>query len=171
MVVILGACRGHNVLFYSPKVGGEGHIVAIEPIEKNYVVLQDVITKTSYNNITLFNLAIGAETGEGAIYIGSNAINASMCRDQKLGEQTVKIVTWNDLMELADLTYVTLANVDVEGSELQWLSGMTECLPQYIIMEEHSRYGYNLETLLNTLKEKEYTYVKEGYHIYAERKN
>ncbi len=171
VVVILGAHQGKDTLFYAEKVGKEWTIVSIEPMERNYTILQETVKKSNYGNVALFNLAISDRTVEGEIYVGTNSINYSTTRNHGLGTHPIKTVTWDDLIELAKLDYVTLAKVDVEAAELQWLNGMTKQLPSYIIMEEHSRYGYDLKILFNILKEKGYTYTKEGYHIYAERKN
>lgn len=170
VVVNLGAHQGKATLFFAPKVGETGKVVSMEPMTRNYHALQDAVLQSGYSNITLINAAIGEKTGLGVLYVGSSSVNYSTTRNQGLGAHPTRIISWDDLIKAMNLSHITLAKVDVEGAELQWLTGMTTLFPTHIIMEEHSRFGYDIKTLFNALKEKGYSYVKEGLHIYATRR-
>jgi len=169
IIVNLGAHQGTATLFFASKVGETGKVISIEPMNNNYRVLLEAVLKSGYNNVVLFNVAIGEETKMDKLYIGTNSVNYSTTRNHGLGAQPIRVVTWDDLIEWANLKNVSLAKVDVEGAELQWIKGMTQVLPKHIIMEEHTRFGYDLKTLTDMLKEKGYTYSKEGLIIYATR--
>lgn len=167
VVVNLGAHRGGATKFYSNKVGRGGLVLSIEPLEENFMLLHHNTKHLS--NVRIIRCAIGDETKTGVLYIGTHHGNSSIVREFNGGTEEVKVIKWDELMEQQKITKVKVAKIDVEGSEIECLHGMTHTLPQHIIMEEHSRFAYPLEELTNLLKEKGYKYVKEGYHIYASR--
>lgn len=167
VVVNLGANVGKATVFYSDRVGSTGKVVAIEPEKNNYNTLSHK-TRDRYN-VYAYRLAIGDETKKGALHVGTNRVNHSTVREFNGDTQDVDVITWDDLMIREGITETTLAKVDVEGSEIEWLRGMTHTLPKYIIMEEHSRFAYKLEELFAALREKGYVWVTEGFHVYATR--
>jgi len=167
-VVNLGANIGNATKFYSNKVGETGFVLAVEPERENFLELHNNLEK--YGNIWTAQFAIGDETHMGTLNVGTNKVNHSTVREFEEGEtQEVEVITWDDLMTRAGITEVTLAKVDVEGSEIEWLRGMTHTFPQYIIMEEHSRFAYEYKDLTDMLREKGYMWTREGLHLYATR--
>lgn len=170
-VVNLGAHRGKATLFYSSIVGKTGSVISIEPMKENFEVLQNMVREAGCYNVTLLNVAIGDKNEMGSLFIGTNSVNHSTTRNHGLGIQPVEIITWDELVKRTQLDDVTLAKIDVEGAELQWLRGMTRQYPKHIIMEEHSRFGYDVNVLMKMLRDKEYLYDKKGIHIYATREN
>ncbi len=167
VVVNLGAHRGGATKFYSARVGVKGKVFSLEPEKNNYNVLCHV-TRDMYN-VYVFNIAIGDKTGSGKLYVGTKSDNHSTIRELTEETQDIKIITWDDFMTQENITEVKLAKVDVEGSEIEWLNGMTHTFPQYIIMEEHSRFAYEYKELADLLREKGYMWTGEGTHLYATR--
>ncbi len=168
-VVDIGATRGDCTMFFSNRVGESGFVLAVEPEEENYLKLYGFLEK--YGNIWTAQYAIGDTTGKGVLNIGDTFESHSMMRlfaDE--GEtQEVNVITWDDLMIQAGFTEVTLAKIDAEGSECEFLRGMTTVFPKHILIEEHSRFAYDLEELYDLLREKGYMWTKEDLHIYATR--
>ena len=168
IVVDIGATRGDCTMFFSNRVGETGFVLAVEPEEENYLKLHGNLEK--YGNIWTAQYAIGDTTGKTLLYVGDTMENHSTVRDKEQREtQEVNVITWDDLMVQAGFTEVTLAKIDAEGSECEFLRGMTTVYPDRIIMEEHSRFSYDLEELYDLLREKGYMWVKEDLHIYATR--
>ena len=167
-VVNLGAHRGAATTFYSNRVGETGFVLSVEPEQENFLELHNTMEK--YGNVWTAQFAIGEETKTGFLNVGTNNVNHSTVRTFEDGErQEVEIITWDDLITKAGLTEVHIANVDVEGSECEWLRGMTHTYPKHIVMEEHSRFAYPFEELEALLREKGYMWVREGIHLYATR--
>lgn len=167
-VVVLGACRGDVVKFYSNRVGETGFVLAVEPEQENFLELHNRVEK--YGNIWTAQYAIGEETGKTDIYLGTTEENHSTVRDSEDREtQEVDVITWDDLMEQSGFTEVDIAVVDVEGSECEFLRGMNTVFPMRLLMEEHTRFSYPIEELTELLREKGYMWVKEGLHLYATR--
>jgi len=167
IVVNLGAHIGKHTQFFSGKVGETGRVIAIEPERTNYEKLVEA-TKT-LANVKTFMYAIGEKTGEGCLNIGTNSESHSTVRTFYGKTQPTQIISWDDLVSQSHLNYVTLAKVDVEGAEIQWLKGMTHTFPKHVIMEEHSRFAYPLKELTDLLEEKGYNYKVKRGHIYATR--
>ena len=167
-VVNLGAHQGKATLFFSCAVGKSGRVISVEPLAENFSILERAVKRYRCDNVTLINAAIGDRDGEGNLFVGSH-VSSSTTRNQGRGTQRVVVVTWDKLVQQMRLKEVALAKVDVEGAELQWLTGMTTLYPKHIIMEEHSRFGYELSALYEMLKNKGYKWTKKGLHIYATR--
>jgi FkbM family methyltransferase len=167
-VVNLGAHRGGATKFYSSKVGVTGKVFSIEPEKNNYNALCHA-TRDLYN-VYIYNVAIGDITRMGTLHVGTKSDNHSTVRKLTEETQDVKIITWNDFVTRENITEVNLAKVDVEGSEIQWLNGMTHTFPSHIIMEEHSRLGtYSYKELTDLVEEKGYMFIRKGIHLYATR--
>ena len=167
VVINIGAHRGRATKFYSSRVGVTGKVFSIEPEKNNYLALYHA-TKDLYN-VWIRRLAIGESTGKGKLYVGTNSINHSTVREFDGETQEIQVITWDELVEELGVTEVTLAKVDVEGAEVQFLRGMTHTFPKHIIMEEHSRFAYDYTELADLLREKEYMFIREGIHVYATR--
>lgn len=165
VVVNLGAHHGEMTKFYSSRVGLKGKVFAIEPEIKNANILY--YATMDLDNVYTFNLAIGEKTHMGVLYVGTNSINHSTVRVFSGDVQEVQVITWDDFVTREGISLVHLANVDVEGAEVQWLKGMTHTLPNHIILEEHSRFAYDFNELDELLRKKGYMYIKEGFHMYA----
>ena len=167
VVVNLGAHQGRLTLHYAAKAR---RVISVEPVKENYDRLIDAVKATGLSNVTLHRAAIGSETHKGVINIGTNSENHSTVR--RFGGETrpVLIYSWDDLVTLIGEPRIRLAKVDVEGSEVEWLQGMTHTYPDCVIVEEHSRFGfYTLDRLLTQLKAKGYTCTVEGLNVYGRR--
>jgi FkbM family methyltransferase len=105
-----GAYTGDTVKIFSETVKNYKRIDAYEPSEKTYAKL--VKNTANMHDIFLHNAAVWSEDGEAYID-GTNNRNSNIL---SVGKQTVKTVKIsND---------ATLIKLDVEGSEMQALSGI-----------------------------------------------
>lgn len=168
IVVNLGAHQGRLTVYFGTKVR---RVVAVEPVGENYDRLIEAVRAVGLRNVTAMMAAIGSWTHVGFINIGTNDENHSTLR--RFGGETrpIMVYSWDDMVKLCKVDEVRLAKVDVEGSEMEWLKGMTHTFPECYMLEEHTRFGfYTLEELTAQLEDMGYTHVKRGLHIYGQRK-
>jgi FkbM family methyltransferase len=116
-------------------------------------------------NIIPINAAMWDKDGEMNLSIGTKSINHSLVKDWKRGTQNVRTMTWDTLVK--GIGKIKLANIDIEGAEIQMLNGMTRNLPQFIILERHEFFGLKPEDILKPLIEKGYSLDNQDIYTYA----
>ena len=169
IVVDLGACVGEATLVYAMRVGRGGLVVALEPDITNFRVLQNTAIKRGLSNVVLLLGGIARETGRACLSVGGwNAHSTALSGKRFFGKRFVPVISWDDLVCVTALNRVDLAKINVEGAEVGCLEGMTKALPKKICLDEHSRFGVDLDRLLGLLAEKGYEIVHRHENlIYA----
>lgn len=172
VVIDLGAFQGEATLFFAHKVGKNGVVVALEPEIWNFRRLTDKVLHYQLGNVVALLMAIGRETGKTILTLGGENAHSTVLTGARLsrGERVVSVISWDDLVDTLTLRGVKLAKVNVEGAEIEVLEGMTKMFPEKMVIDEHSRFGIDVNRLLELLDEKEYKVVhRKGNLIYAER--
>jgi len=171
VVVDLGAFHGEATIFFSRKVGKTGVVVALEPEIWNFRRLMEKVLHYQLGNVVPLLMAIGRETGKTVLNLGGENAHSTVLTGARLsrGERVVPVISWDDLVDTLTLRGVELAKVNVEGAEIQVLEGMTKMFPDKLVIDEHSRFGIDVNRLLELLDEKGYKVVhRSGNLIYAE---
>ena len=171
VVVDLGAFHGEATIFFAHKVGKAGIVVAVEPEIWNFRRLMDMMIQYQLNNVVPLCLAIGKETGKTYLNLGGENAHSTVLTGSRLsyGKRIVPVISWDDLIDTLTLRSVELVKVNVEGAEIQVLEGMTKMLPDKMVIDEHSRFGIDVNCLLGLLDEKGYKVVhRTGNLVYAE---
>jgi FkbM family methyltransferase len=145
--VDIGAHLGYYTFQLSKLVGGEGKVIAIEPVSKCQGVLEKIIHRKKYKNIVLHKVALG---GKGEfVEIGIPRVNNQKkfgyARIRELSEwmeyeetEKVKNVSGNDLF--ANLPRLDFIKCDVEGAEVPVFTSMLQVLEKHKpICSCHSR--------------------------------
>jgi len=177
VIVNLGACVGKATLYFSNKAGYKGVVIAVEPVVENYMLLSQVILNHKLCNVIPLLTAIWETTGRAQINLAHpklGYVSHSLVFERTHGKRVVPTISWNDLVELCGLSHVNLMKMDIEGGECEVLRGMTNVLPNKIVMEEHIRKEKDpekkLQEIYSLLEEKGYTItVREHCYIYARR--
>lgn len=137
-IVDIGAHLGYYTFQFSRLVGDKGKVIAIEPVSKFNSILQKIIHRKKYNNITIHKVALG---GKGEfVEIGIPRVNNQKkfgyARIRELSEwleyeetEKVKNVSGNDL--LADLPCIDFIKCDVEGAEVPVFTSMLTVLERH----------------------------------------
>jgi FkbM family methyltransferase len=141
VVVDIGANIGYYVLIESKGVGSSGRVIAIEPVEANYTLLQRNIRLNSCENVTPVNVAIGDHTGIAKIYLSRKSNCHSIVQKGSADESSdVRIMTLDGLVEQQGLKTVDLLRMDIEGYEFVAIEGMIETIRAFrpmIFLEIH----------------------------------
>jgi FkbM family methyltransferase len=149
LLIDLGANEG----FYSIRMklrNPELRIIAVEPLPANYQLLLENIRNNSFTGITAINQAITDINGtielETYPHVGTmasrniNTMEQFWMKPDQVETIEVASQTLKRLFETCDIDTVDLLKMDVEGSELDILSGSLHILEKVrkIVIEWHS---------------------------------
>lgn len=125
-VLDIGANVGHYSLRLSKIVGFTGRVIAFEPVPQTFELLSANMAHSSYQNITLLNVAVSEVTGLAGMNIPKckdtgldNYYQACLAKD-KAGLSVLCIT----IDSLGIPKPVKLVKIDVEGDEISVLKGM-----------------------------------------------
>jgi FkbM family methyltransferase len=133
-----------------------GQIYALEPHPETFKTLQKNLAINHVKNVVAINQAVGRVAGKISFQVTNNnmarAVDSEM--DSMSNSRIMDIVatTLDDLVAQYALKRIHLLKIDVEGYEVECLSGATEALKitDRIILEYHSeRLRQKCRTILN----------------------
>jgi FkbM family methyltransferase len=141
MVVIdVGSNIGYYALLEARLVGASGQVIAIEPVPQNAAVLRENVQLNQRGNIAIHEMAIADHNGESPIYLSPKSNWHSLLPLASRPTIMVTVSTLDRLVASARLPSVDLIRMDVEGYEIQILSGMRDTLRRYgprLLIELH----------------------------------
>lgn len=161
---------GANVGLYSVVaghcVGSGGRVLAIEPQEHLAGLVRENAELNGLDNVTVCQLALGAESGMGFIHQTSPSNDGAATLRPNDGEtvfgesRQVTITTLDELLDKHEIKSVAGMKIDVEGAELEALKGFTAVLrsdpPRFIFVEciddYLQRFGGSTDELLDFLR-------------------
>ena len=142
VVLEIGANRGYYALMESKLVGKNGKVYCIEPLPENVEHLKKNIELNGYNNMEVYQLAIGDKNGTASMSISSHS-NLGSLMDKKdsriVGSLKVKLVTLDNFLK--EKRFPDFIRMDVEGYEYNIIKGMMNVLksnkPLKMFIEVH----------------------------------
>ena len=141
VIVDIGANIGYYVLQESLLVGQRGKVYAIEPVHGNIEILERNIRLNGYENIEVFELAIGDKNGMGEIMVSELRNRSSMVASgmSYIYSSPIEIVMLDTFLQ--GKRHPDIIKMDVEGYEYEIIRGCKELLasgrPLKIFMELH----------------------------------
>jgi|GEM_PF-2158409 len=159
VVLDIGANIGYYALIEARLVGESGKVYACEPVPQSFDTLKKNVELNRFNNIELFNTAIGDINGELNMYLSAKSNIASMLENKSHNTGSIKVraMTGDDFLK--NKKTPNILRMDVEGYEFQIIKGMAQTLKKDtlrdIFIEMHflilpkEKYAY----ILNTLKQ------------------
>mgnify|MGYP003376728509 CR=1 FL=1 len=136
VIVDCGANIGGFVIQAAKMIGDKGKIIAIEPDEENYNLLQKNIEANGFTNVILvkkgvwdkkdtLTFHIGIRPGEHSIIMHDDIKNQSHIKEVKIDVDTLD----NILTEI-NIKSVNFVKIDIEGAEIQAIKGMESVFTQ-----------------------------------------
>lgn len=168
-IVDAGANLGYYALLEAAIVGEKGKIYAIEPIPRNFDILNKNIKVNNYEEIVdTFEIAVSNRSGISKIAVTEASNEASMVTtdqrsesyDDMLGEMTkreieIRTITLDEFLE--DKRPADYIRMDIEGYEVEALEGMHKTLrsdrPLTLHFELHPTHLKDPMRLAEKLKE------------------
>jgi FkbM family methyltransferase len=167
-VVDVGANIGYYTLLAARLVGENGHVFAFEPDPKNFGLLSKNVALNGYKNVVPVQKAISSETGSAKLFLDKNNLGGhslSEANVTKAAAVSVELTSIDDFFKNTNVK-VDIVKMDVQGSEMKVLEGMTKTIENeaLIILTELwpaglRNAGVPAEAFLDKL-------VKSGFTIY-----
>src|ERR1700704_5360540 len=130
----IGAHCGLFSALASQMIGENGRILAFEP---NPDILPFLVANTERDKVDIHAMALSDASGEATLWQGGSSDTALSSIAYELSNakhSTVKTQTLDDLLATIDIGQVTLAKVDVEGSELRVFRGAKQTLKRKSVL-------------------------------------
>lgn len=133
IILDIGANIGYYSLCLSPIVGKTGVIHAFEPVEQNFQKIKVAIDRNNISNIVVNKVAVGSEAGTLTLFVAGDVENSgsasvvigSTTRNQPI---QVEMITGDDYLLTQDVEQVDFIKIDIEGFELEALTGLSKLL-------------------------------------------
>jgi FkbM family methyltransferase len=132
IVVDAGARIGTFTAKVSAAVGKEGKVIAIEPEPRNFACLQKNIEANRLSNVAAIPKMLWSRTARLPLYLSANAAAHSAWFDafysptgESIGAEAEPL---DDILAELGIKSVNFVKMDVEGSELEALDGMSGIL-------------------------------------------
>lgn len=137
----IGANVGFFTVLASRIVGGEGAVVAFEPLPENLRALQEHVRLNRAQNVTVVAAAVSDRAGTERFGPADNPAMGGLAPD---GSIDVATVTLDDLVKEGAVRRPDVLKIDVEGAELRVLAGarrtLVEARPAIVL----SAHGWQL---------------------------
>lgn len=140
VAVDAGAFIGRHALAYARAVGARGRVVAVEPLEANFRLLEENVRLNGYGQVTCVKCALGRDRREVWLTYERETSTASVVRDLPHRQRVVQR-SLDDLLQELGTGAIDVLKIDVEGAELEVLEGSVRTLaasPQArLVIEVH----------------------------------
>jgi FkbM family methyltransferase len=128
----VGANLGYFTLLAATALSHTGQVAAFEPGGSAFAALARNISLNPFTNIRAFKMAVSDREGEGVLYSvqgqADGRANLFQPGVEQTGSETVRTVTLDGWREQQGLALPAFIKLDVEGAELQALTGARETL-------------------------------------------
>lgn len=116
--VDVGANCGAFSLFAARLVGGEGRVIAIEPMPEMAERMRFNVATNGFSNIDIFETAVGPQSGSATLYVDETARgHSSMAPIDGYTRTTVPISTLKSIVENSGVGRIDALKIDIEGFE------------------------------------------------------
>lgn len=162
IIIDIGANIGYYALLEARLVGNSGRIFAIEPVLQNIELLKKNIKINNYQNIEVFQTAIGDKNGMDWMYISQKSNWNSLIRRNEIlptivDKVPVKVITLDSFFKHKKIC-PDFVRMDVEGYEVEIIKGLEKYFinnrkPLKIFMEIHADRGIiKIKNMIKSLK-------------------
>lgn len=140
----IGANVGFFSLIGARLVGPTGHVYAFEPAPENVATLKENAARNGFTNVTVLAKAAAASSGPGTLVLSDIPTVAWLSRDNEDEAQRptlpVELSAVDDLVASGEVAPPAVVKIDVEGAEIDVITGMTATIGKHrpiILCEMH----------------------------------
>ncbi|WP_167827932.1 FkbM family methyltransferase [Pyrolobus fumarii] len=159
VVVDAGAYLGFYTLFAAKRVGSNGLVIAIEPLQRNRVFIEENVVLNGFmDRVRIDPRALWSSTERRVLAVSCYPATSSFYREyverhgDVCSEKRVSTVTLPELLREHGLSRVDLLKVDVEGAEADILAVRGwEDVVQRLVIEVHP-WVVNVDAVANLLE-------------------
>jgi FkbM family methyltransferase len=127
VVLDLGAHIGYYTTLCAKLVGPAGRVYAFEPAPETFRILSDNLARNGISNVEALNAAVGAQSTEGQLFLGSNRLDHHAFDRSGIGHSVpIRVLAVDDV--ITDPRGVQFVKMDIQGGEPAALHGMTRTL-------------------------------------------
>ena len=124
IVFDIGAHLGLYTLAAANSVGREGMVVAFEPDDENFHLLQRNVRLNGFENVKLVKAALGKEECEKLFCCNIDPMNSSLVWTFDVrSTRKIQVMTLDEVVENSKLHHIDWIKIDVEGGEMDVLEG------------------------------------------------
>ncbi|MEA3359125.1 MAG: FkbM family methyltransferase [Thermodesulfobacteriota bacterium] len=128
----IGAHVGKYAIRLANRLGDKGEVIAIEPEENNFKILEKNAKHNKLENIHLLNVACFNKDGEIPLYVSGNYTTLhSIYRNEGQKKVVAKALKLDTIVSQLNIKKVDLIKIDVEGAEIDVIKGSREILRKY----------------------------------------
>jgi FkbM family methyltransferase len=131
----VGANFGIFTLFASKIVGPTGRVFAFEPVKSNRDVLERNIERNDARNVIVSEKAVSDSVGIARIFLSRDAGCHSISSEPPNFNGNHIDVDVVRLDKIKEIDKIDVLKIDVEGAELEVLSGLGDLQVKYVILE------------------------------------
>jgi FkbM family methyltransferase len=120
-------------------VGAKGKVLAFEPGEEIFAMLQRSVDSNSYHQVRLFNAGLSNQAGTAQLYAhphGASSFSLGRAHEDAGESFTIQLKRLDDVLDAEGIRTVDCMKMDVEGAEELILQGATRlfdrCKPRVI---------------------------------------
>ena len=157
----VGCNKGDFSLLAAKIVGEGGSVLAFEPEPDNCHWIEKSIQLNNYENINLFQLALGEKNENAQLYLGEKSGWHSLVSNPGNTQKSaieVKKRTLDSILDEAGNTGADMIKIDVEGAEMEVLQGASKMFENnpglIVLLDLHPHMGVNPVEVCDFLTEK-----------------
>lgn len=131
----IGANVGFFSLIAAKRVKSRGFVYSFEPVTENIKSIWQNISVNKLENIRPFEVAVGRTSGSQELLLtkwdGGASLSTSVIKpSETISKRNVRVVALDDFIRQEKLRAPTFVKIDVEGSELNVLQGMSRTIAE-----------------------------------------
>jgi len=170
VVVDAGVWTGHFTVIAARLVGTRGKVLAIEPQKIMCDRLKNRLKRLGLNNVTIVNSALFNCRSELTVPLRNDSGFSVLSESDGTGKtDIVSLRTLDEILDSLDVKQVDFIKMDIEGAEIEALSGMQSTLrsqrPFLAIASYHLRHGARTCTRVEEIL-KGYDYSAKTGHVW-----
>ena len=137
-IIDVGANVGYTARFFAQAVGRTGDVHAFEPNPVIYPLLKQNVA--SLERVSVYNLGLSSSNDELPLFLAGNnhgvacfsekypATHLAYREDEPMRTANAKVVIGDEFLERKGIDHVDVIKIDVEGWELNVLSGLAQTI-------------------------------------------